>query len=465
MQEGVEKALLEFQEVENVFARIGTAEVATDPFGPDRSDVYVMLRPREEWKTAKTKADLIGRMEERLSRLPGGSYEFSQPIELRFNELISGVRSDVAVKVFGEDITTLKRVAQRIRSLLEQVPGAEDVIAESVSGQPVIDIEVDRQAIARHGVNVADVLELVEVAIGGKVAGQIIEAEQRADLLARLPPAVREKPDELAQLTVRTPAGALIPLAELARIQTGEGLSLINRENGQRRLAVLCNVRGRDLGSFIADVQTRIAKKIELPASYRIEYGGQFENLEAARRRLAVVVPVALGLIFFLLFRAFGSARQALLVFTGVPLAVTGGVFSLALRGLPFSISAGVGFIALSGVAVLNGVVMVTYFNRLREDGKPIGEAVSEGALTRLRPVLMTALVASLGFVPMAIATGTGAEVQRPLATVVIGGIVSSTVLTLVILPTLYLWAMGTMTDPPHKRERESRGAASWDEV
>lgn len=465
MQGTVEKALLEFPEVENVFARIGTAEVATDPFGPDRSDVYVMLRPREDWKTAKTKADLIRRMQERLSHVPGGFYEFSQPIELRFNELISGVRSDVGVKVFGEDINTLKQVAERIRSLLEKVPGAEDVIAESVSGQPVIDIEVDRQAIARHGVNVADVLELVEVAIGGKVAGQIIEAEQRADLLARLPAAVREKPDELAQLTVRTPAGALIPLSELAHIQTREGLSQINRENGQRRLAVLCNVRGRDLGSFIAEVQARIAKDITLPAGYRIEYGGQFENLEAARRRLAVIVPVALGLIFFLLYRAFGSVRQALLVFSGVPLAVTGGVFSLALRGLPFSISAGIGFIALSGVAVLNGVVMVTNFNRLREDGKAISDAVSEGALARLRPVLMTALVASLGFVPMAIATGTGAEVQRPLATVVIGGIVTSTVLTLVVLPTLYVWALGRTAAPPYKREPESRGAVLGDEV
>ncbi len=443
MQEELEKALLELPEVENVFARIGTAEVATDPMGPNRGDIYVMLRPRREWNGVRTKAELVRKMQERLARLPGQFYQFSQPIELRFNELLSGVRADVAVKIFGEDIAVLKRLAARVREILAEVRGAADVLVEAVAGQPVLEIAVDRQAIARYGVNVVDVLSLVEIAIGGKMAGQIIEAEQRSDLIVRLPSDVRRRIDELGQLTVKTPAGALIPLGELARIETVEGLSLINREHGERRVAALCNVRGRDLGGFIADVKARIVAELEpeMPPGYYVEYGGQFENLEAARRRLAVVVPVALGLILFLLFRAFGSARQALLIFTGVPLAVSGGVFSLAFRGLPFSISAGVGFIALSGVAVLNGVVMVNYFNHLREQGKPLRDAVFDGALTRLRPVLMTALVASLGFVPMALATGTGAEVQRPLATVVIGGLVSSTLLTLVVLPALYLWA------------------------
>jgi cobalt-zinc-cadmium resistance protein CzcA len=442
MQEHLEKAVLEFPEVETVFSRIGTAEVASDPMGVNTGDVFVMLKPRGEWRTARTKDELIEKMQERLAKLPGQNTVFTQPIQDRFDELIAGVRADVAIKVFGDDLDTLRRVGQRIADVLGTVRGAQDVLFEQVGGLPMLEMQVDRQAIARYGVNVADVLDLIETAIGGKEAGQLFEGERRFAIIVRLPEPLRQQMDELKQLAVKTPSGALIPLAQLSRIDVVEGLNQINRERGRRRAAVQCNVRGRDIDSFIREVQARIAAEVQpkVPAGYAIEYGGQFENLQAARRRLAIVVPVALGLIFFLLFSAFKSLRQAMLIFTGVPLAVTGGVFALVLRDLPFSISAAVGFIALSGVAVLNGVVMVSYINRLREEGKPIAAAVTEGALTRLRPVLMTALVASLGFVPMAIATGTGAEVQRPLATVVIGGLISSTLLTLVVLPVLYRW-------------------------
>ena len=442
MQEQVEQALLEFPEVENVFAKIGTAEVATDPMPISLGETTVLLKPRKQWRTAKTKEELVERMQERLNQLPGQTYTFSQPIQVRLDELVAGVRADVGVKVFGDDMDTLTRLGRRIHKLITDIPGAEDVELEQVSGLPVLQMEVDRDAIARYGVNVADVLQIIEMAIGGKVAGEILEGEKRFDLIVRLPPQLREQIGELKELTVKTPDGALIPLSQLARIESVEGLNQINRENGKRRVAVQTNVRGRDLASFVADIQQRIEAQVQpaLPPGYHIEFGGQFKNLEAARKRLAIVVPVALGLIFFLLFSAFRSMRQALLIFSGVPLAVTGGVFALAVRGLPFSISAGVGFIALSGVAVLNGVVMVSYINRLREEGKSVADAVTEGALTRLRPVMMTALVASLGFVPMALATGTGAEVQRPLATVVIGGLISSTLLTLVVLPVLFRW-------------------------
>jgi cobalt-zinc-cadmium resistance protein CzcA len=440
MEEQVEKALLEFPEVEKVFARIGTAEVASDPQGPYKADVSVMLKPREQWRTAHTREDLVAAYQERLEKLPGQSYGFSQPIELRFNELISGVKADLAVKIFGDDLGTLNRVAGQIRNVMTAVPGAADVNAEQVSGLPSLEMEIDRQVIARYGVNVSDVLNLIETAIGGKVAGQIFEGEKRFNLVVRLPQSIREKMDELAQLTVRSPAGAFIPLSEVARIRLTEGLNQISRENGKRRIAVQANIRGRDIAGFVADLKQRLDKEVQLPPGYYLEFGGQFKNLQDARSRLLIVVPLTLFLIFFLLFSAFNSVRQSLIIFTGVPLAVVGGVFALAVRGMPFSISAGVGFIALSGVAVLNGVVMVSYINRLREEGNSVAEAVYEGALTRLRPVLMTALVASLGFVPMALATGTGSEVQRPLATVVIGGLISATALTLVVLPVLYRW-------------------------
>jgi heavy metal efflux system protein len=440
MQEQVEKALLEFPEVEKVFSRIGTAEVASDPQGPYRADVSVILKPRDQWRTARTREGLVSAYQKRLAELPGQSYGFSQPIELRFNELISGVKADLAVKIFGDDLGTLSHLAGQIRNVVSAVPGAEDVNTEQVSGLPSLELEVDRQAIARYGVNASDVLSLIETAIGGKVAGQVFEGEKRFNLVVRLPQLVREKMDELAHLTLKSPAGAFIPLSEVTHIRVTEGLNQINRENGKRRIAVQANIRGRDIAGFVADLKGRLDRDVKLPPGYYLEFGGQFKNLQDAQSRLLIVVPLALALIFFLLFSAFNSIRQSLMIFTGVPLAVVGGVFALELRGMPFSISAGVGFIALSGVAVLNGVVMVSYINRLREEGKSVAQAVYEGALTRLRPVLMTALVASLGFVPMAIATGTGAEVQRPLATVVIGGLISATALTLLVLPVLYRW-------------------------
>ncbi|MBI3872757.1 MAG: efflux RND transporter permease subunit [candidate division Zixibacteria bacterium] len=442
MQTSTDKLLMEVPEVENVFTRIGTAEVATDPMPISLGESIVLLKPRRQWPNAKTRDELIEEMRQHLEALPGQRPVFTQPIQMRFDELIAGVRADVAVKIFGDDMGVLQRFATQIRSMLAKVPGAEDIEAEQVSGLPVLQLEVDRDKIARYGLNVADVLGLIETAIGGKRTGQLFEGEQRFDIIVRLPAPMRENIDEIKQLTVRTPDGALIPLHQLARIEIVEGLNQISREHAKRRIAVQANVRGRDIDGFVKEARERIAREIEpkLPEGYYLEWGGQFQNLQAARQRLTIVVPLALALIFFLLFSAFKSVRQSILISTGVPLAVTGGVFALALRGLPFSISAGVGFIALSGVAVLNGVVMVSYINRLRDEGRSIAEAVTEGALTRLRPVLMTAMVASLGFVPMALATGTGAEVQRPLATVVIGGIMSSTLLTLVVLPVLYRW-------------------------
>ncbi len=442
MQSAMEKAIVEFPEVETVFARVGTAEVATDPMGVNVADVYVMLKPRKEWKTVKTKAELIEKIQERLAPLAGQNYSFSQPIELRFNELIAGVRADVAVKVFGDDMDELSRIAAQVNELLGKVQGAEDVQFEQTSGLPVMQMEMDRQALARYGLNVVDVLDLIETAIGGKETGQLFEGERRFDIVVRLPGPLRQQLDELKQLTVKTSTGALIPLSQLSRIEIVEGLNQISRENGKRRVAVQCNVRGRDIASFVEEVQRRVDEEIKplLSVGYYVEYGGQFENLRAARQRLAIVVPAALALIFFLLFTAFRSVRQSLLIFTGVPMAATGGVFALALCDLPFSISAGVGFIALSGVAVLDGVVMFSSINALREAGRSFNDAVFEGTMTRLRAILMTALVATLGFVPMAIATGTGAEVQRPLAIVVIGGLITSTFLKLLVLPVLYHW-------------------------
>lgn len=457
MQCQVERVLKEGfpDEVDAIFSRTGTAEVATDPMGPNVSDTYVMLTPRKRWTKARTQEELAEAMEEVLQELPGQNYEFSQPIELRFNELISGVRSDLAVKVFGEDLETMRGYAGRIASLMAKVKGAADIKVEQVTGLPVLTIAVDRDAIARYGLNVSDVQDVVETALGGKTAGEVIEGDRRFELVVRLPDDIRKNLDMLQVLPVPLPEkrersevvqaastaqSRFLPLGAVTEIRLEEGPNQISREDGKRRVVVQANVRGRDLGSFVEEVQSRFNRELgRLPEGYWLGWGGQFENLIAARRRLQVVVPLALLLIFLLLFATFGSIRRAALVFTGVPLALTGGIAALLVRGMPFSISAGVGFIALSGVAVLNGLVMLTFVRRLEEEGLPALEAVRRGSLTRLRPVLMTALVASLGFVPMALAHGTGAEVQKPLATVVIGGIVSSTLLTLVVLPGLYL--------------------------
>jgi cobalt-zinc-cadmium resistance protein CzcA len=442
MQHVLEDRLKQFPEVKNVFAKIGTAEIATDPMPPSVADGFVMLKPRAEWPDPKKpKAKLVAELEAAARQIPGNNYEFTQPIEMRFNELIAGVRSDVAVKLFGDDMETLEEVGKKIEGLLETVPGASDVKLEQTTGLPIMTIQPKRDVMARYGLNVADVQEVIEIALGGKNAGEVFEGDRRFDIIVRLPENLRTDLDVIERLPVPLPGSdtaAFIPLNEVADISVAPGPNQISRENGKRRVVVTANVRGRDLGTFVAEAQQVIADRVEIPTGYWIEWGGQFEQLISATKRLQIVVPVALLLIFLLLFTTFGNAKDALLVFTGVPLALTGGIVALWLRDLPHSISAGVGFIALSGVAVLNGLVMITFINRLREEGKSLDDAVSDGALSRLRPVLMTALVASLGFVPMALATGTGAEVQRPLATVVIGGLISSTLLTLVVLPGLY---------------------------
>jgi cobalt-zinc-cadmium resistance protein CzcA len=458
MQHQLEERLMEFPEVKLVANKLGTDDLANDPMPPSVADGLVMLKPRSEWPDpSKTKAQLVEEIEAAVSGVPGNNYEFTQPIQMRFNELIAGVRSDVAVKVFGDDMAVLLETAEAIGVVLEGVPGAADVRVEPVDGLPTLSIRPHRERLARHGLSVADVQDVVGIALGGRVAGDVFEGDRRFDLVVRLPEEQRGDLDVIRNLAVPLPADGgphrnafgsdrsedsvlnrFVPLGEVATIEVVMGPNQISRENGKRRIVVTANVRGRDLGSFVEDAAGQIEAGVRLPAGYWTEWGGQFENLISAARRLRVVVPVALMSIFMLLVATFGNLRNALLVFTGVPLALTGGVVAIWVRDIPLSISAGVGFIALSGVAVLNGVVLITFISRLHAKGRPIDEAVREGATTRLRPVLMTALVASLGFVPMAVATGTGAEVQRPLATVVIGGIISSTILTLLVLPALY---------------------------
>ncbi len=434
-----EKKALEVPEVLTVVTRTGTPEIATDPMPISISDSFLTLKPRSEWRPGMTKEKLIAELQSKIEQVPGQGYNFSQPIELRFAEIVSGVKADVGIKVFGEDLTELKAKADEIAELMRSVPGAEDIEVEQVDDVPVFQIDIDREAIARLGISVSHIQHIISVAIGGEEVGQIVEGDRRFGLAVRLPEAIRNDPDAIKNLRVETPSGGSVPLSSLATIGDRVAPAQISREMGKRRVVVTLNVRGRDLGSFIKEAQQRVKSELKLDEGYYVNWGGQFENLQRASLRLTIVVPVALGLIFVLLFSTFGSIKQAALIFTGVPLAVTGGIIALYLRGLPFSITAGVGFIALSGVAVLNGVVMVSAINRLRaESGRSVIDAVREGASQRLRPVLMTALVAALGFIPMALNTGTGAEVQRPLATVVIGGIVSATLLTLVVLPALY---------------------------
>ncbi len=440
MQHALERKLKTYPEVDYVFSKIGTAEIATDPMPPSVADTYVMLKAPALWPDpGRSKASLVRQLETELLALPGNNYEFTQPIQMRFNELIAGVRSDVAVKVYGDVMETLEEVGANIQAVLASVPGASDVTLEQTTGLPVLTIQIDRAATGRLGLTVADVQDVVEIAVGGRQAGQVFEGDRRFDILVRLPESLRSDIEGLKRLPVPLPNGAgYVALGQVAALEVAPGPNQISRENGKRRVVVTANVRGRDIGGFVAEAERRIAEGVEVPAGYWTSWGGQFEQLLSARRRLNVVVPLALLLIFTLLFVTFGNVRDAWLVFTGVPLSLTGGIFFLWLRDIPFSISAAVGFIALSGVAVLNGLVMLTFINRLRADGASIDDAVFDGAVARLRPVLMTALVASLGFLPMALATGTGAEVQRPLATVVAGGILSSTLLTLVVLPVLY---------------------------
>jgi cobalt-zinc-cadmium resistance protein CzcA len=439
MQLQLDSRLARFPEVERVFAKLGTADIATDPMPPSVADTYVILKERARWPDPrKAKDELVRELEEAAARVPGNNYEFTQPIEMRFNELISGVRADVAVKIYGDDLDTLLAVGARIETTLSVVPGGADVALEQMTGLPILTVQPRRAVLARYGLDVADVQDVVSTAIGGKEVGQVFEGDQRFDLVIRLPETVRNDPLALAALPVPLHGGGYVPLRELATVDVVEGPNAINRENGKRRAVVTANVRGRDLGSFVADARARIAANVDLPAGYWLEYGGSFEQLISGAERLRLVVPITLLMIFTLLYLAFRSFSDSLLIFSGVPLALTGGVLALWLRDIPLSISAGVGFISLSGVAVLNGIVLVSFIRSLLHEGRPLDEAIVAGALTRLRPVLMTALVASLGFVPMAFNTGVGAEVQRPLATVVIGGIVSSTLLTLLVLPALY---------------------------
>ena len=458
MQVDVEERVLQIPEVERVFSKIGTAEVATDPMPPNVADTMLMMKPRDDWPDPrKPKEELIAEIEEAVSVLPGNNYEFTQPIEMRFNELISGVRADVAIKVFGDDLDTLVATAEQVEAVAREVEGAADVRTEQVTGLPLLTVVPDREALARFGLNPSVVQQTVATAVGGQVTSQLFDGDRRFEIVVRLPEHVRADPAALADLPIplggdgnadessRDPAWSsapprTVPLREVATIDQLLGPNQVNRESGKRRVVVTANVRDRDLGSFVKELQQRIADDVEMPTGYWIDYGGTFEQLLSASRRLAVVVPVTLVIIFGLLFMAFGSARDATIVFSGVPLALTGGVIALALRGIPLSITAGVGFIALSGVAVLNGLVMIAFIRKLREQGDRLDDAIVDGALGRLRPVLMTALVASLGFLPMALNVGTGSEVQRPLATVVIGGIVSSTLLTLLVLPVLYRW-------------------------
>lgn len=436
-----ERVLKSFPEVTKVVSKTGRAEVATDPMGVETTDIYVALKPHGEWTTSNTREELIEKMSESLEKnVPNGAFSFSQPIELRVSELIAGVRSDVAIKIFGDDLDTLKKTAEQIGSAVSRIRGAEDVKVEQISGLPQLQIQVDREAVSRYGINVEDVNDVVESVVAGKNAGQVYEGEQRFSIVVRLGEESGKDVETIKNLLVSASNGARVPLFQLASVKIVEGPAQISREDTRRRIGVELNVRGRDIGSFVNEAQAVLERDVKLPAGYYMTWGGTFENLERASSRLLIVVPLALFLIFVLLYTTFSSIRQALLIYTGIPFAVVGGILALFLRGMPFSISAGVGFIALFGVAVLNGVVMVSYINKLREEGKSLADAVRQGAETRLRPVLMTALVASLGFIPMAIATSAGAEVQRPLATVVIGGLITSTLLTLLLLPALYGW-------------------------
>jgi heavy metal efflux system protein len=459
MQDTLEEKIKEIPEIKYVFSKIGTADIATDPMPPSVADVFVMMKPRSQWPNPnRLKSDLIRELEQKLEQIPGNKYEIIQPIEMRFNELIAGVRSDIAIKIFGNDLETLLAKGKEIEKVLSKIPGASDVTVEQISGLPVLNLELDRDLMGRLGINVSDVQEVVAIAIGGKNAGKVYEQDRSFEILVRLSENIRADIEQLKRIPISLPKSSYkaqeilspanlnehennmdyLPLSALARFSILKGPNQISRENGKRKIVVTTNIRNRDLGSFMQEAQATIEKKVSMSSGYWIEWGGQFEHLISATKRLQIVVPLALALIFLILFAALDSVKNSLLVFSGIPLALTGGLFFLWARGIPLSISAAIGFIALSGIAVLNGLVMISFIGELREKGMDLENAIRKGSLTRLRPVLMTALVASMGFIPMALATGTGAEVQRPLATVVIGGILSSTILTLFVLPVLY---------------------------
>ncbi len=443
MQKELEYVIKQFPQVDRIFAKIGTAEIATDPVPPSVADNFIMLKPQSEWPDPNlSKSELVSQIQTAVNEVPGNNYEFTQPIQMRFNELISGVRSDVAVKVFGDDVEVMNQIAEQILKVLSTVQGGEDVKVEQTTGLPILTVNIDRQKISRLGVNVADVQEAVSIAMNGRETGTLFQGDKRFDIVVRLPDEVRADIEAFKRLPIKVPGNSDTPvyllLGEVATIDIASGANQFSRENGKRRVVVTANVRDRDIGSYVAEAQQRISQEVKIPAGYWVNWGGTFEQLQSATDRLKIVVPLALLIVFILLYAMFNNFKDGLIVFTGIPFALTGGVLMLWIRDIPLSISAGVGFIALSGVAVLNGLVMISFIRQLLTEGKPLDTAIEEGSLSRLRPILITALVASFGFIPMAIATGTGAEVQRPLATVVIGGIWSSTILTLLVLPLLY---------------------------
>ena len=442
MQQELEKTIKKFPQIDKVYAKLGTAEIATDPMPPSVADTFLILKPRSQWPDPDlTKNALIAQIQEKVAKVPGNNYEFTQPIQMRFNELISGVRSDVAVKVFGDDLRAMTETAEKIAEVLEKTQGNADVKVEQTTGLPVLTVNIDREKIARLGVNMADIQTAVSIAINGAHAGAVYDGDRRFDIVVRLDAAQRLDTAMLERLPIKlniNDSNTYMRLNELATLDVAQGANQFSRANGKRNVVVTANVRDRDIGSFVAEAQASIANDVKIPAGNWLEWGGTFKQLQSATDRLKIVIPLALLIVFMLLYAVFGNFKDGLIVFSGIPFALTGGVTALWLTGIPLSISAGIGFIALSGVAVLNGLVMITFINNLRNEGKILNDAVREGALTRLRPILMTALVASFGFIPMAIATGVGAEVQRPLATVVIGGVLSSTLLTLLVLPLLY---------------------------
>lgn len=443
MQHSLDRVLAEVPEIKTVFSRIGTAEIASDPMSPNEVDTFIIIKPKKEWPDPNlSKEGLIAKMDQRLQDIPGIRYEFTQPIQMRFNELIAGVRSDVGIKIFGDDLEQLRQLGHQVSQKVMAIPGASDVKVEQVDGLPILTIALRPEAMARYGLSTHNLQQLIQIALGGTPAGEVFEGDRRFEIVVRLPEHLRTDLEQLRRLPVPLPGNTdkarFIPLEAVANLERVTGPNQISREQGKRRIVVTMNVRGRDIGSFVAEAQAVINQDIQVPTGYWVQWGGQFQQMVSAAQRLQLVVPLAMLMIIGLLFMTFGNIKDALIVFSGVPLALTGGIAALWLRQIPLSISAGIGFIALSGVAVLNGLVMITFIRDLREQGLSLHDAITMGAMIRLRPVLMTAMVASLGFVPMALAHGTGAEVQKPLATVVIGGIISSTALTLIVLPVLY---------------------------
>jgi cobalt-zinc-cadmium resistance protein CzcA len=445
----IAKQIQSFPEVTGVVTKLGRPDIATEAMGIYESDSYMRLAPRDKWKCCHDKQELIEAISVALQKIPGVSYSFTQPMEMRVDETVTGIRGDVAVKVFGEDLKLLEDLGKKTLSAISSVPGAAEPQMEVTTGVAELQVELDRQALARYGMNVADVQELVETLVGGKPVSEMIEGRARFPISVRLPGEMRNDPDALRKLVMRAPGGELVTLDQVALIRTIRGPEVISRENTNRRVAITTNVRGTDMGSFVAEAQRRVASSVKLPPGYEIEWGGQFENQTRANRRLMIVLPISVAIIFGLLFATFHSMKQASLILLNVPFALVGGIAALWIRGLNLNLSASIGFIALFGVAVLNGIVLVSHINALRDRGTALRDAVHQGAADRLRPVLITALVASLGFIPMAVSTATGAEIQRPLATVVIGGLFTSTLLTLYLLPILYPWFSGKRQPEP----------------